>query len=295
MIRVDRTAIQPPAELTEPDCAGLRERDEVIAFYTAAAWDKKTSYSKFQAYKLPGVKRALAVLFHGKCAYCESKYIATQPMDVEHYRPKAAVVVRGKTRKPGYYWLAADWNNLLPSCTDCNRAREQEIPGEDPQVVGKANYFPVRVEARRWRKHDATCEEEPRLLNPCEDYPERHLKFNQDGTVNAVVRENRRRDPRGLATIRVCGLHREGLVAERRDRARAILAQMRRVRDATTNLLRASGEEKARLLRTLDWEMSELCLFREPRERYSAMARQLIDPFLEDLGIGCRPRAAAGS
>lgn len=285
MIRVDRTAIQPPAELTSPGSAGLLERDAAVAYYTAATWDKKTSYSKFEAYKLTVVKRALAELFHGKCAYCESKYIATQPMDVEHYRPKAAVVIRGKTRKPGYYWLAANWENLLPSCTDCNRAREQEIPGEDPQVVGKANRFPLGDEAKRWRKHDADCEEEPLLLNPCADKPERHLKFMKDGTVYASLKENRRRDPRGLATIRVCGLQRRGLVAERRDHARLILTQRGHVRDTAGDWARASGGEKERLRRRLRRALAELKVYMRPDQRYSAMARQLIDPFLEGLGL----------
>jgi hypothetical protein len=34
------------------------------------------------------VSEALRELFHGKCAYCESK---TENCEVEHYRPKASV------------------------------------------------------------------------------------------------------------------------------------------------------------------------------------------------------------
>jgi uncharacterized protein (TIGR02646 family) len=78
-------------------------------------------------YKDGAVKAALDAMFHGKCAYCEFMYIGGMPVDIEHFRPKGAVIVGGKMRKPGYYWLAAKWENLLPSCIDCNRKRDQEL------------------------------------------------------------------------------------------------------------------------------------------------------------------------
>src|SRR6266545_3401433 len=67
-----------------------RERQRVIAFYSFAA-NRESKYN-YQAYRLEGVKKALEGLFHGKCAYCESRYTATQPVDVEHYRPKGEVI-----------------------------------------------------------------------------------------------------------------------------------------------------------------------------------------------------------
>ena len=47
---------------------------------------------------------------------------------MEHYRPKARVSTE-QGDKPGYYWLAARWENLLPSCTDCNSPRKQVMAG----------------------------------------------------------------------------------------------------------------------------------------------------------------------
>ena len=76
---------------------------------------------KFAAYKADGVAEALNEMFRGKCAYCESRIRAVHPTDIEHYRPKAAVLMGGKPEKPGYYWLAAHWENLLASCIFCNR------------------------------------------------------------------------------------------------------------------------------------------------------------------------------
>ncbi|MEF9674035.1 hypothetical protein QNM99_25505 [Pseudomonas sp. PCH446] len=51
-------------------------------------------------------------------------------MDVEHYRPKGAV--SEDASHPGYWWVAMDWDNLLPSCIDCNRKRKQVTPGCRP-------------------------------------------------------------------------------------------------------------------------------------------------------------------
>jgi hypothetical protein len=124
MIHVRRTEIGP-AVLIDPDGRGKKEARQ--AGDSLAAWkgDPAKWTFKFSAYGLPEVKSALAELFHGKCAYCETSYDASQPMDVEHWRPKAQVEsVEGKT-KPAYYWLAASWENLLPCCIDCNRRRKQ--------------------------------------------------------------------------------------------------------------------------------------------------------------------------
>lgn len=65
-------------------------------------------------------------------------------MDVEHYRPKGGYLdPDGTLCQPGYYWLAADWNNLFPSCIDCNREREQIMVKGQAKKLGKANKFPL--------------------------------------------------------------------------------------------------------------------------------------------------------
>jgi hypothetical protein len=65
--------------------------------------------------------------FNAKCAFCETS-ISNHYGDVEHYRPKGGVQnqrrqwvrVRIKSRTikhPGYFWLAYDWQNLMPACS----------------------------------------------------------------------------------------------------------------------------------------------------------------------------------
>src|SRR5262249_14198650 len=75
------------------------------------------------------LKFHLCELFHGKCAYCESRVRASYGGDVEHYRPKGKV--DEDNSHPGYYWLAYNPSNLLPSCALCNQAR------------GKMTHFPI--------------------------------------------------------------------------------------------------------------------------------------------------------
>ncbi len=167
--------------------------------------------------------------FHGKCAYCECYIEDFQHGDMEHYRPKGAVTdendepilvrdEKGQPRPhPGYYWLAYDWKNLLPSCTDCNQ------PGViKGKKIGKRNRFPVIG------KHATTPEEvereKPLLLNPVIDLPEEHLKV--DAETGMLVH----RTDRGRACIDILGLNLRNRLPERRkdvcDLVRAKVLQM---------------------------------------------------------------------
>ena len=75
------------------------------------------------------LKEHLQDLFHGRCAYCEAWFQSVSFGDVEHYRPKAEVT--DDRAHPGYYWLAYDQENYLPSCSQCN-------------TKGKGNHFPIK-------------------------------------------------------------------------------------------------------------------------------------------------------
>jgi len=128
----------------------------------------KTAFS-FREEIWQSLKWHLFYLFYGKCAYCESKPLATEGGDVEHYRPKAKV--DEDENHPGYYWLAYDERNLLPSCELCNR------PGR-----AKLTHFPVAGVHARDQAHLPS--EQPLLLNPYEENvdPFEHLEFNEVGS-----------------------------------------------------------------------------------------------------------------
>ncbi|HEX9936686.1 MAG TPA: hypothetical protein VGB15_06175, partial [Longimicrobium sp.] len=194
-------------------------RDAAIAHYGAAS---RAGSFEFKLYRDKAVKEALVRLFRGKCAYCETPYAAAHPVDVEHWRPKGDVEEEDGTKAgKGYYWLAAEWSNLLPSCIDCNRRRAHLIPGRAvPLVVGKGNAFPLVPGSQRRLEPGSEAGEATLLLNPCRDDadPAEVLEWNVDEAV-IVPRTNAagEPDPRGVASIHVYALNRTELVQARRE------------------------------------------------------------------------------
>jgi hypothetical protein len=187
MIRVH--PIHPePAALAGADSPAERERQNAAAY-----WAKNGTMKgfKFVVYKDARVVKALEDAFFGKCAYCEFSYAGGAPCDVEHYRPKGAIDVDGTLTEPGYYWLAAEWTNLLPSCVDCNRARYQEFPDADPELSGKANKFPIGDPAARAKQPGQEAHEERLLLHPYFDDPSEHLHFLERGIIQAALTDGK--------------------------------------------------------------------------------------------------------
>lgn len=301
MIFIDRYRkdVIPPEVLTNPTMAGPRETADAILYFGGHP-PRNMEEPDFKAYKDDSVKAALNKLFHGKCAYCESHYASTAPMDVEHWRPKGAVDTEGKKKvKPGYYWLAAAWENLLPSCIYCNRAN-YHLQGLDSETLvksGKQNLFPLTEESKRQRRHDEPNREQPLLLNPCQDSPEQHLHFPNDPNKNELdgivqPRENEPGEPspRGQTSIDVYGLNRKGLVDERRARFLLIKQQIKRVNDLLQDLEEAETETTRQKLSTrLDEELEILKRYKDEDQPYAQMARQVINAFL-DTKTGSQPR-----
>jgi 5-methylcytosine-specific restriction endonuclease McrA len=62
-------------------------------------------------YRHPEIKAALVTMFHGKCAYRESKITVVTYGSIEHFRPKSKYI--DDTFK---------WDNLLFSCDTCNNS-----------------------------------------------------------------------------------------------------------------------------------------------------------------------------
>lgn len=146
------------------------------------------------------LKPYLQDYFNGKCAYCEVVIHAGFWGDVEHYRPKKRV--EEDPNHPGYYWLAYEPENLLPSCQMCN------------QGGGKKNYFPVKPGTRAY--DDTTLSgEQPLLLNPYKDNPRDYLEYDFEpisGTPTGFVRG---KVDRGIESVRIYNLNRPHLVQDR--------------------------------------------------------------------------------
>lgn len=146
------------------------------------------------------VKTALRNLQHGICCYCESCYESTTFGDVEHYRPKGYYQQHkgDEQHRPGYYWLAYKWENLMYACEKCNR-------------IYKKNYFPLKDPSKRFDKDLRNIsQEEPLLINPYEEKnPEQHLTFDENRIIPLT--------DEGKASIEYYGLDREELNESRRD------------------------------------------------------------------------------
>jgi uncharacterized protein (TIGR02646 family) len=146
------------------------------------------------------VKHALIKAQHGKCCFCERK--TGQDGDVEHFRPKAGYrqTPKGPLLRPGYYWLAYDWDNLLLACSACNQRH-------------KRNLFPLTDPDQRATSHtDDVTQEAPLFLQPAQQDPELHIGFRKE--IPYAINGS----PTGKATIKALGLDRELLNEVRRDR-----------------------------------------------------------------------------
>lgn len=120
-----------------------------------------------QIYAADEVKKQLKSDQFGKCAYCE-RSLNGDFGAVEHFRPKGGYQIEDEKylRKPGYYWLAYDWNNLLYSCSECNTSY-------------KRNFFPLANENQRDIEHENITKEEPLLLNPATDEIGDYIEFHR--------------------------------------------------------------------------------------------------------------------
>lgn len=219
MIRRSRKLVDVPACLADSASLAEKERRKALRHHTRTPPPKKAY--PFSVYREGEVHSALDRLFATKCAYCEFKR-AGAPFDIEHYRPKGEVVEPCGTRRPGYWWLASTWTNLLPACQDCNRRRYQETEA-GPYLFGKENKFPLRPGTSRAIHPGGEAQEQPLLLDPSVDDPTEHICFHvgkdkqgQDvSLVSAVVKADGVKDERGQATIDTIGLDRPSLVQQR--------------------------------------------------------------------------------
>jgi uncharacterized protein (TIGR02646 family) len=173
--------------------------------YNSGERDFKSSDFDSKIYGHTNVKEMLIKLQDNKCCFCESKIGHISYGDVEHFRPKAGWVQGNENlNKPGYYWLAYEWSNLLLSCEICNQRY-------------KKNYFPLVEGSLRALSHNDEVNEENHIfLNPNTEDVEEFITFKEEIPVS--VSEN----IRGKETISKLGLDRKLLNEERRKKLNLI-------------------------------------------------------------------------
>lgn len=214
-------------------------------------------------------KKFVLRIFNNKCAYCEVDIPTSQPGDVEHFRPKGRisddqarpvqVTIDGRqVPHPGYYWLAYDWKNLLPSCSACNRSSAG---------AGKADQFPLQNEANRALKPGDEINEVPLLIDPTETDPLDHFEFLANGMMKAKTFAAER-------TLKILGLNsRSGLMEKRAAAYQEAQALLRQYLNATAFNAVELERSTAHTLNSID----------KGSEVYSAMKKRAVAELLTAL------------
>lgn len=108
MIKINR--LSKPTQLTDAVQKNLTE--EFKRDGKKAVWNKKY------------IKEQLLKMSHGKCCYCECKIgNGAREMHVDHFKPKKV-----------YPDLVVEWENLLPSCSYCNKKKSDHDTGKKPII-----------------------------------------------------------------------------------------------------------------------------------------------------------------
>lgn len=103
--------------------------------------------------------------------------------------------------KPGYYWLAYSWDNLLYSCSECNTSY-------------KRNHFPLVDETTRNISSRDIEQETPILLHPALENVGDYLAFARN---QLIAKDGSPKDTqRARGTIELLGLNRPELLQRRR-------------------------------------------------------------------------------
>lgn len=155
MIRIDKPSA--PKILRDRGAAATAENRES---FDATPTQYKNGTKKFDfssgIYGAKSVKNALLKAQHKKCCFCESKVAHVAYGDVEHFRPKGGFrqLPDDALGRPGYYWLAYEWENLYFSCQLCNQRY-------------KKNLFPLKNPTQRARSHRGdVSREETEFIDP---------------------------------------------------------------------------------------------------------------------------------
>src|SRR5262249_32684620 len=213
MIKINRPPLTSLPEFQEWAKLSESATHQLLAEFAAHG---KAGFDQLKPEIWQRMRGAIAKIFHSKCAACESRFGVVNVVDVAHFRPKRGVVEDKSAW--GYWWLAYDWNNLLPLCSRCDQMKGARFP-----IAGKRALSPS----------DKLSREEPFLLDPCVDDPSAHLAFDDNGAVVG-------RTEHGRITIEIYGLNPAQLVDWRKQaiedylfRVKVTLSRMLRHRDPT--------------------------------------------------------------
>lgn len=148
---------------------GKKKTREMCSRYDESPEEYHNGSKRFtfdsKIYGHASVKEILIDAQHGKCCYCEQH--VGEDGDVEHFRPKGQVRQdKGSPiEKPGYFWLAYEWTNLLLSCSACNQRMKGDLfPLQNPKSRAVSPRHPI-------------AREKLLFINPATTDPAKHITF----------------------------------------------------------------------------------------------------------------------
>ena len=149
---------------------------------------------------------------------------------MEHFRPKGAVrqSTNAGIEYPGYYWLAYSWENLLLACQACNTKKGTKFPLRNPEQRARSH-------------HDALTFEQILFVNPAEEDPREHIRFDNDAPYPLT--------DCGRQTINDLQLRRDGLTEERLRYIGFLNSHINILKDKSSSNLPGLKQEAERFLR----------------------------------------------
>jgi uncharacterized protein (TIGR02646 family) len=201
MRKISKNFNNPPDDLQQ------KAKEELPKLFEKYYQQKRTP-KRIEGYNTPQTKEQLKRLYHNKCAFCERKLSDNNDPNtgftIEHYRPQTF-----------YYWLAYEWSNLLPVCSECNGKKEDKFPPfinsqlnkkrENPPIAN--NYFD---ETQFLANSPTLLAENPQLLHPEIDDVENFFVFELTGNIIPNPNNKPEDIKRAKETIRVLGWEDEG-------------------------------------------------------------------------------------
>lgn len=233
------------------------ENKRLYAYYSQDSKLRDNIYFKPKYQLNSPILDLLMVAFFNKCAFCEMRLISKKPSAVERFRPSIkAMDLKGKISEEHYWWLRYDWTNLYLCCRECNKH--------------KSNLFPIkRRRALPYTTGIDLQKEEPLLIDPCNDQPEKHFfyEFNSGLMISDTER--------GRLTIDIFGLNRQELLQQRKEE---ILQLKFTVSQLITKLKQHKNSNKYPII--VEYERLLLEIFKDQSQPFLLMKRQYIKHIL---------------
>ncbi len=172
MIHLDRSKTK------RPDFYYSKEWESFVqdtrAFYELPEKARSQSRHSFQnPNEIREIKEALIAEFYGKCAYTEAPLSYDDCVIIRHRPRMGAVGLESHSDRDHYWWLAYEWENLVPVLAECARAKGHYFPVDGARAEPELEFNRVREV------------EEP--LFPDVSYEANRFKFefDRDGFVQA--------------------------------------------------------------------------------------------------------------